>query len=317
MTRWQNSQSASDSRQDRRDDRPYLGRLQRQKVRISRNRILESAVKVMELYGASPSILEVEYFEEVGTGLGPTLEFYSSVSKELAQKKLKLWRESNNKEGNEYVFAEQGLFPAPMSNAAADTESGKKILHFFKVLGIFVARSMLDSRIIDISFNPTFFKICSNSMRTVRPSLGTVKTVDKFLSQTLAHLQKFAVAKKTIINAGLSITEQNRRLQEVTVDGQQVEDLGLCFVLYGYDIELIPGGKNIDVTIYNVDDYVDKVIDATLGSGVRRQLEAFKAGFSQVFPYSALRAFTPEELVMLFGQVDEDWSIESKFWRCE
>jgi E3 ubiquitin-protein ligase TRIP12 len=63
------------------------------KVRISRTRILESGVKVMELYGASPSVLEVEYFEEVGTGLGPTLEFYSTVSKEFSKKKLKLWRE--------------------------------------------------------------------------------------------------------------------------------------------------------------------------------------------------------------------------------
>ena len=70
MNRWQNAQSADESRRDRhRDERPFLGRLQRQKVRISRSKILESALKVMELYGASQSILEVEYFEEVGTGL--------------------------------------------------------------------------------------------------------------------------------------------------------------------------------------------------------------------------------------------------------
>jgi len=45
---------------------------------------------------------------------------------------------------------------------------------------------------------------------------------------------------------------------------------------------------------------------------VRRQVEAFQAGFSQVFPYSALKAFTPDELVMLFGRSQEDWSLESK-----
>lgn len=50
----------------------------------------------------------------------------------------------------------------------------------------------------------------------------------------------------------------------------------------------------------------------TLGSGVQRQVEAFRAGFSQVFPYSALRTFTPQELVMLFGRAEEDWTIESK-----
>ena len=61
------------------------------------------------------------------------------------------------------------------------------------------------------------------------------------------------------------------------------------------------------------DIYVEKVLDLTLGSGVKRQIEAFSAGFSEVFPYTALRAFTPDELVMLFGRNDEDWSLESKY----
>jgi E3 ubiquitin-protein ligase TRIP12 len=46
---------------------------------------------------------------------------------------------------------------------------------------------------------------------------------------------------------------------------------------------------------------------------VQRQVDAFRAGFTEVFPYSALKAFTPDELVMLFGRTDEDWSLESKY----
>jgi hypothetical protein len=52
-------------------------------VRISRQRVLDSAIRVMELYSGQKALLEVEYFGEVGTGLGPTLEFYSLVSHEL------------------------------------------------------------------------------------------------------------------------------------------------------------------------------------------------------------------------------------------
>jgi hypothetical protein len=63
-----------------------MGRIQRQKVRISRQRVLEAAVKVMDLYAKNKAILEVEYFDEVGTGLGPTLEFYTLVSQELQRK---------------------------------------------------------------------------------------------------------------------------------------------------------------------------------------------------------------------------------------
>ena len=62
----------------------------------------------------------------------------------------------------------------------------------------------------------------------------------------------------------------------------------------------------------NVDEFVEKVLDMTLGTGVQRQIEAFRAGFSQVFSYGALRAFTSQELVMLFGRVEEDWSLESE-----
>lgn len=317
MTRWQNSQSTGDLRQDRhRDDsRPFLGRLQRQKVRISRVRILESAIKVMDLYGASPSVLEVEYFEEVGTGLGPTLEFYSSVSRAFAKKKIKLWRENESSADSEYAFGQQGLFPAPMSDVMAASENGRKVLHLFTMLGKFVARSMLDSRIIDISFNPTFFRAGENADEAVAPSFGAVKTVDHDLSRSLRLLRKFALAKQEVDDSKtLSHEEKERGVREIMFDGVHVEDLGLDLTLPGYPhIELIPGGSNILVDIYNVKQYVDKVIDLTLGSGVRRQAEAFRTGFSQVFPYSALRAFTPDELVMLFGRNEEDWSLESRF----
>ncbi|KAK5156828.1 hypothetical protein LTR04_005535, partial [Oleoguttula sp. CCFEE 6159] len=313
MTRWQNAQSTSDSRHDRyRDERPFLGRLQRQKVRLSRSRILESAIKVMELYGSSASVLEVEYFEEVGTGLGPTLEFYSTVSKEFSKKKTKLWRENESYDNDEYAFGKRGLFPAPMSEDQANDENGQRVLHLYKMLGKFVARSMLDSRIIDISFNPTFFRIGDGSA-TVTPSLGAVGSVDHDLANSLKLLKQFASAKRAIQEDGtLTAAQKVQAASEIEIAGAHVEDLGLDFTLPGYPhIELQPNGADIHVTIDNVGLYVQQVIEFTLGRGVQKQVDAFRAGFSQVFPYSALKAFTPDELVMLFGRVDEDWSLET------
>eukprot|EP00887_Chlorella_sp_A99_P008099 scaffold12.g8099.t1 len=69
-----------------------IGRVQRQKVRISRRKLLESAHKVFELYAGAKSLLEIEFFNEVGTGLGPTLEFYTLLSHELQCKSLGMWR---------------------------------------------------------------------------------------------------------------------------------------------------------------------------------------------------------------------------------
>lgn len=313
MSRWQNAQSQEEARRDRRDERPFLGRLQRQKVRISRAKILESAVKVMELYGASQSILEVEYFDEVGTGLGPTLEFYSTVSKEFCKKKLKLWRDNDPSGDDEFVFGPNGLFPRPLSEAFAASEEGEKILQLFKMLGKFVARSMIDSRIIDVNFNPIFFRIGAE-LTAVRPSLGAIKSVDPVVARSLMMVKRFALAKKAIDeDPNRSAAQKVTDTENIVIDKILIDDLFLDFTLPGYpEIELIPDGSQTLLTIDNVDLYLEKVIDMTLGSGVRRQVDAFQAGFSQVFPYSALSAFTPDELCTLFGRVDEDWSLESK-----
>ncbi|KAF6840190.1 ubiquitin-protein ligase [Colletotrichum plurivorum] len=314
MTRWQNATAHDDSRRDRRDDRPFLGRLQRQKVRISRSKILESALKVMELYGASQSILEVEYFEEVGTGLGPTLEFYSTVSKEFAKKKLKLWREMDSNDSEEYIYGASGLFPRPLSDDEASSPNGERILQLFKTLGKFVARSMIDSRIIDLNFNPIFFRIGdSSSASSVKPSLGAVKVVDPGLARSLKTIKKFALAKKEIDeDPSRTPAQKVADTEAITIDGVKLDDLCLDFTLPGYpELELVPNGAQVRVTIDNVDSYLEQVIDTTLGAGVRRQVDAFRTGFSQVFPYSALSAFTPDELVTLFGRVEEDWSLET------
>jgi E3 ubiquitin-protein ligase TRIP12 len=251
----------------------------------------------------------------VGTGLGPTLEFYSTVSKEFSKRKLKLWREVDSSGSDEFVSGATGLFPRPQSDEEAGTPNGERILHLFKMLGKFVARSMIDSRIIDLHFNPIFFRIGDAVSSGVKPSLGAVKIVDPGLARSLKAIKQFALAKKEIDeDPNRTPAQKVADTENITIDGVKLDDLCLDFTLPGYpNIQLEDNGSQKRVTIDNVDSYLEKVIDMTLGSGVRRQVDAFRAGFSQVFPYSALSAFTPDELVTLFGRVDEDWSLESMY----
>lgn len=67
-------------------------------VRVSRKNMLLSAEKVMETYASHRAVLELEYFGEVGTGLGPTLEFYTLLSHELQRKGLGMWRSDTGKD---------------------------------------------------------------------------------------------------------------------------------------------------------------------------------------------------------------------------
>ena len=101
---------------------------------------------------------KVEYFDEVGTGLGPTLEFYSLVSKEFARRDLKIWRDVDTTYPGVYVHHPHGLFPAPIAKSEGGKNNEKRI-YVFRTIGQFVAKAMLDSRIIDMSFNKIFLKL--------------------------------------------------------------------------------------------------------------------------------------------------------------
>ena len=74
----------------------------------------------------------------------------------------------------------------------------------------------------------------------------------------------------------------------------------LSFCLQGVD--LVSNGENEIVSIDNVDDYLNLTLDFALESGIRKQMEAFRIGFNQVFPMEKLGSFTPSEVgTMLCG----------------
>ncbi|KAH9000071.1 hypothetical protein EDB92DRAFT_2051252 [Lactarius akahatsu] len=299
ILKWQSQQNRFQDGSRRDDGVGFLGRLQRQKVRISRKHILESAMKVFELYGSSSSILEVEYFEEVGTGLGPTLEFYALVSREFARRDLKIWRDDDPlRTGTAYVFHSRGLFPAPISAEDIANDGDPKRTHIIRVIGQFVAKAMLDSRIIDMSFNKVFLKLALGE--DVPLTIDSLKLVDEDLAKSLEKLRSLTSSTKPL-----------DKLQKLLKEKVDVEDLALDFTIPGYDIELRPNGRNITVTEENVEEYITEIIEAIIGEGAKIQAKAFREGFSKVFPITDLQAFALDELVMLFGNGEEDWSIET------
>ncbi|KAG7809671.1 hypothetical protein KL924_002633 [Ogataea haglerorum] len=289
-----------------------LGRPVRHKLRLSRKKLLQGAIKVMDCYGTIPGILEIEYFDEAGTGLGPTLEFYANVSREFAKAKLNMWRTngrnysestSSSDSESEYVKFETGLFPRPSAKPSS------KVLHLFSVLGKFVARSLLDSRIIDFEFNPLFFEIAKELDTKSRKELSRKKSIERLsrvdtdLAKSLGHLTRYLDAYAEI---------EGSERSEVLIDGCKLSDLSLNFTLPGYeDVELCPNGQDVEVDHNNLERYVDKVIDLTIKSGVRSQIHSFVEGFSAVFPFSSMTIFSSAELVKLLGNGEEDWSYET------
>jgi E3 ubiquitin-protein ligase TRIP12 len=204
-------------------------------VRVYRNRILESAVKVLEQHCAAPkAVLEVEYFGEVGTGLGPTLEFYTLVSHELQAKRLRLWREdpasaeaASDTSKAELVTAVNGLFPAPLSAAAAATEAGARTVERFRLLGRLLGKALQDGRLLDVPLAPACYRLLQN-----RPlGLPDVCELEPSLGAILTDLQALCARKATLVAEGATAAQLEEKL---TLQGCSVEALALDFTLPGY-----------------------------------------------------------------------------------
>lgn len=64
-----------------------VGRIKHERVKVPRgDQLLEWAMQVMKIHADRKAILEVEFIDEEGTGLGPTLEFFALVAAELQRK---------------------------------------------------------------------------------------------------------------------------------------------------------------------------------------------------------------------------------------
>lgn len=294
-------------------------RLTRSKVRIRRSQILQSAMETMRLHAGDKSVLEVEFTDEVGTGLGPTLEFYSLASRALQRAELDLWRRGDEAmdadtpvsagEAGMYVRSSRGLFPAPMRASASDNAVQLR-LRLFNTLGRLCGRALLDSRRLDLPLSPAALRWILGQAEQL--GLADMEDVDPHLAQSLRKLAELGMRRRAIgRDAGLTAEERACAVQALRLDGQRVEDLCLDFSLPGYpDYELVEGGRGRTVTVETVDEYVQLVVEHTLRIGVRRQFDALLSGLSMALDPSALQIFSPDELNLLIcGVPYEPWTV--------
>ena len=154
-----------------RDDQSHhefrIGRLKHERVKIPRepaSSLLESAINLLKFHANRKSILEIEFENEEGTGLGPSLEFYSLIAAQLQQKKFGLWLCSDSdkvSEESSFVHTSYGLFPAPygLEWQLNNKEKFNYVLELFHFMGIFIAKSLQDQRLVDMPFSMSFLKV--------------------------------------------------------------------------------------------------------------------------------------------------------------
>ena len=120
----------------------------------------------------------------------------------------------------------------------AKTAAVTKLCSKFQFLGKFLARAIMDFRILDIPFCQILYKWLLNQEGTL--DLGDLAAVDPVLAQSLRQLQQ-VVQRKRQLEQDPSHTPDSRQLavESLTLDGMPIEDLGLSFALPGYpEVEL-------------------------------------------------------------------------------
>ncbi|XP_050553477.1 E3 ubiquitin-protein ligase TRIP12 isoform X4 [Spodoptera frugiperda] len=353
-------------------DERVAPRLDRRKRTVQRHNVLRQAEHVMHEFAHSKALLEIQYENEVGTGLGPTLEFYALVSQELQRADLDLWHGSENFKqkptsfGGEIVKSQPpvvtdrsadaaarlassvrdalnldedrapepsdleketsipspapdatyvtwpcGLFPQAVGrNARASHVS--RIKAKFRFLGKFMAKAVMDSRMVDIPLSVSMYRWMVNEEKWL--SLSDVRHVAPELWRSLCRLRRVAERARQIAADTRHTPEQKTQLiSALELDGCPIEELGLDFILPGDGCtELRRGGRDLPVTAHNLHNYIDLVTHWLLYEGVTKQMEAFREGFESVFPLANLKIFYPEELEQVFcgspsGGRDQRW----------
>lgn len=255
-------------------------RLRRVKKRVWRESPLDCAVKFLSGPRSSGSVAwDFEFFDEVGLGSGPTKEFYLLVAAALREKKLNLWRSSD--ETGQHFIAAQGLYPRLCGfGAEEDPKTSEDMEKYFLVIGRFLARALLDDHVPSMFLSPALLRLLRGECCTI----DDVEAIDPSLYQVIK-----------------AITEAHQKgTNQIRLSGQSksfpIEEMNLDFSYGG--VSLLPQGhgENVAVNADNMMTFCDDVVRAILQSGVSTAVKALRKGFDDYIPLYALQILSVEEL---------------------
>uniref|UniRef100_A0A7S3NSU1 HECT domain-containing protein n=2 Tax=Euplotes crassus TaxID=5936 RepID=A0A7S3NSU1_EUPCR len=272
----------------------------KEKVKIDRKTLLKSAVNLLTTPGRvkKKNFLEIQFCNEEGTGLGPTLEFYYLCSKEFRHLSS-LWRE----------MEDNSLFPAPFSIAGA-AYGEEEVLKYFEALGALISRAIADDKLTDLPLSSLFWDICIG-----KPiKFDQILKINSAFGKSVNELRDYSLKRQKILkNTELEDQIKERQLANCKMrDDVAVEDLCLYFNIPGTDIDLKEGGSDILVTNDNLEEYLDLLLHQMLDTTISKQVNAFKKGFGRDMKYLRLLRSDELELIVCGNNDDEkEWTIQN------
>lgn len=207
--------------------------------------------------------LKITFSNEQGIDAGGlTREYYSLLSREIFNPNYALFTSVGS---NNVIYQ-----PNPHSNFNNDH------LAYFKFIGQIIAKAITDGYLLDVHFTRSFYKHILGQMVTLQDLEAIEPDMYKSLNQILETPLEYL---------GLEL----KFTAEVNEFGNRNE------------VDLIPDGKNINVTDENKQHYIHMLAQHRMTSAIKEQTSAFLEGFHDLIPAELISIFDAQELELLIS----------------
>lgn len=243
-------------------------------IKVKRSNIFEDAYQ--EIMRQSPEDLKkrlmIEFDGEEGVDYGGvSREFFFLLSHEMFNPVYCLFEYSSHDNYTIQINPNSGVNP--------------EHLNYFKFIGRVVGLGVYHRRFLDAFFIGAFYKLLLRK----KVGLQDMESVDNEVYNSLKWMMENEI--DGILDLTFAVDDE--------VFGEIVQ------------VELKPGGKDIEVTDENKKEYVDLFTQWKIHDRVSAQLKAFMDGFNELIPEDLITVFDERELELLIGGISEidveDW----------
>ncbi|KAK4100025.1 HECT-domain-containing protein [Parathielavia hyrcaniae] len=159
-------------------------------------------------------------------------------------------------------------------------------LNYFKFIGRVVGLAIFHRRFLDAFFIGALYKMVLGKSVVLADMEGVDADFHRSLQWMLDNDISGGILEQTF-------STEDERFGVMTVE------------------DLIPNGRNIEVTNENKKEYVDMMVKWRIQKRISEQFEAFKEGFHDLIPQDLINVFDERELELLIGGIAEidvdDW----------
>ncbi|CAK7213305.1 NEDD4 E3 ubiquitin-protein ligase [Sporothrix curviconia] len=159
-------------------------------------------------------------------------------------------------------------------------------LNYFKFIGRVVGLAIFHRRFLDAFFIGALYKMVLGKMVVLADMEGVDADFHRSLQWILDNDISGGILEQTF-------STEDERFGVLTVE------------------DLIPGGRDIEVTNENKKEYVDLMVKWRIEKRISEQFQSFKEGFNELIPQDLINVFDERELELLIGGIAEidvdDW----------